>query len=97
LGCGWNRYPMDSTLEGPLMITVSLSDVEVLALAQAKMSLEQSERLGELQARGKAVGLSDVEQSELLGLLEIYQLGMLWKAAAIEEAYVRQLPLVLAS
>jgi hypothetical protein len=56
LGCGWNRYPMDSTLGGPLMITVSL--LEVLALAQAKMSLEQSERLGELQSRGKAVGLA---------------------------------------
>jgi hypothetical protein len=86
---------MDSTLGGPLMITVSL--LEVLALAQAKMSLEQSERLGELQSRGKAVGLSEAEQAELLGLLEIYQLGMLWKAAAIEEAYVHQLPLVLAS
>jgi hypothetical protein len=46
-----------------------------------------------LQARGKAEGLSESEHYELLSLFQIYQMGLLRKAAAIETAHLRQLPL----
>ncbi len=45
--------------ELPAESTVSiLSDAEVLAIADLKMDAAQNQRLGELQDKGKAVGLS---------------------------------------
>lgn len=61
----------------------SLSDTEVLALADAKMDAVQNQRLGELQQRGKAMGLTEAERYELLALLQIYQLGQLRKSEAL--------------
>ncbi|MBW4543518.1 MAG: hypothetical protein KME25_03570 [Symplocastrum torsivum CPER-KK1] len=49
----------------------SLSDAEVLALADSKMDAVQNQRLGELQQRGKTTGLSEAERYELLALLQI--------------------------
>jgi hypothetical protein len=92
LGLTW-AWSADS-LPKPI---ATLSDTEVLALARAKMSPAQHQRLGELQAQGKASGLSESEHYELLALLQIYQLGLLRKAAAIEAAHLRQLPLALES
>ena len=74
-----------------------LSDSEVLLLAKSKMPPVQNDRLGDLQERGKADGLTEAEHYELVALFQIYHMGLLRKAAAIEEAYLRQLPLVLAS
>jgi hypothetical protein len=42
--------------------------------------------LGELQAKGKTAGLSEVERYELLALLQVYQLGQLRKSEAIAES-----------
>jgi hypothetical protein len=69
----------------------SLSDAEVLVLANSKMDAVQNQRLGELQQRGKTTGLSEAERYELLALLQIYQLGQLRKSEALAEAVQRGL------
>ena len=70
---------------------ITLSDAEVLQLADAKMDAAQNQRLGALQAKGKAEGLSAAERYELLALLQIYQLGQLRKSEALAEAVRRGL------
>lgn len=89
----WDAVSVES-LPKPI---AKLSDAEVLLLAKSKMAPVQNDRLGELQVRGKAEGLTEAEHYELVALFQIYQMGLLRKAAAIEEAYLRQLPLILAS
>jgi hypothetical protein len=69
----------------------SLSDAEVLALADSKMDAVQNQRLGELQQRGKTIGLTEAERYELLALLQIYQIGQLRKSEALAEAVQRDL------
>jgi len=69
----------------------NLSDQEVLELANLKMSFEQNERLGDLQSKGKTEGLTQTEQFELLGLMQIYRLGMLRKSHGLAEAVRRGL------
>ena len=63
----------------------SLSDHEVQDLAQLKLSVNQNDRLGELQEKGKVCNLLEIERYELLSLLQIYQLGQLRKSEAIAE------------
>jgi Mn-dependent DtxR family transcriptional regulator len=77
-------------------LIAELSDSEVLKLAEMKMDEVQNQRLGTLQAKGKAEGLSSAERYELLALLQIYQLGQLRKSEALAEAVQRGLrePLV---
>lgn len=70
---------------------LELSDDEVLALANSKMDEVQNQRLGDLQAKGKATGLTEAERYELLALLQIYQLGQLRKSEALAEAVLRGL------
>jgi hypothetical protein len=86
-------FPMvDDSPQTMLEANVStLSDAEVLALADSKMDGAQNRRLGELQAKGKASGLSAAERYELLTLLRIYQIGQLRKAEALAEAARRGL------
>lgn len=69
----------------------SLSDAEVMALADSKMDAVQNHRLGELQQRGKTTGLTEAERYELLALLQIYQLGQLRKSEALVETVQRGL------
>jgi hypothetical protein len=69
----------------------SLSNADVLALANSKMDAVQNQRLGELQQRGKTTGLTEAERYELLALLQIYQLGQLRKSEALAEAVQRGL------
>ena len=69
----------------------SLSDEEVLQLADSKMDRVQGKRLGSLQTKGKAVGLSNAERHELLALFQIYQTGLLRKSEAMVEAVRRGL------
>lgn len=75
----------------------SLSDAEVLALADSKMDAVQNQRLGELQQRGKTIGLTEAERYELLALVQIYQIGQLRKSEALAEAVQRDLRLPLSS
>lgn len=70
----------------------SLSDEQILMLADSTMNLVQNQRLGELQAKGKTtVGLTETESYELLALIQIYQLGLLRKSEALAEAVKRGL------
>lgn len=69
----------------------SLTDAEVLRLAEAKMDETQNRRLGDLQAKGKTESLSAAERYELLALLRIYQIGHLRKSEALAEAVQRGL------
>lgn len=67
----------------------ALSDDEVLATANSKMDPVQNDRLGTLQTKGKANGLSEPERTELLALLHIYQSGQLRKSEGLAEAVQR--------
>jgi hypothetical protein len=71
----------------------SLSNDEVRDLARLKLSLDQNDRLGELQSKGKTSDLAEVECYELLALLQVYQLGQLRKSEAIAESTKRGFPL----
>ncbi|MGI0485597.1 hypothetical protein ACN4EK_09190 [Pantanalinema rosaneae CENA516] len=71
--------------------TTELPDSDVLMLADAKMDDVQNQRLGDLQAKGKASGLTSAERYELLALLQIYQVGQLRKSEALAEAVRRGL------
>ncbi|MGH9800315.1 MAG: hypothetical protein ACRD82_08125, partial [Blastocatellia bacterium] len=64
----------------------TLPDEEVIRLAHSKMDEAQNRRLGDLQAKGKASGLSQDERYELSALLRICQLGQLRKSEAIVQA-----------
>ncbi len=69
----------------------TLSDEDVLQLADSKMDVIQNERLGQLQAKGKSVGLNMAERYELLALIRIYQIGQLRKSEGLAEAVKRGL------
>lgn len=69
----------------------SLSDGEVLMLADSKMDALQNSRLGQLQAEGKRKGLTEAQGLELLALMRIYELRQLRKSEALAEAVQRGL------
>lgn len=79
----------DSNLYPPVS---SLSDDEVRTLARLKLSQNQNDRLGELQAKGKTSDLAEIERYELLALLQVYQFGQLRKSEAIAESTKRGFP-----
>ncbi len=68
-----------------------LSDEEILELADAKMDVGQNQRLGELQTKGKKVGLTEAENYELLALMQVNQIGLLRKSEALAVAVQRGL------
>ena len=67
----------------------SLSDAEIMELADLKMDPVQNDRLGELQSQGKISGLTAAEQFELLVLIHLYQIGQLRKSEGLAEAVRR--------
>ena len=68
----WATIGTGPELEPPVS---TLTDEDVFALADAKMDARQNDRLAELQTRGKADGLTEVERAELLSLLHLYPVG----------------------
>ena len=68
-----------------------LSDPEVIEVADLKMDLVQNQRLGELQSKGKEIGLTQAESYELLILMSIYRIGQLRKSMALAEVVKRGL------
>jgi hypothetical protein len=68
-----------------------LLDTEVIELANLKMDAFQNQRLGDLQAKGKSIGLTEAEGYELFVLMAIYQMGQLKKSIALTEAVKRGL------
>ena len=85
----WFTLPEEPLSSFPLIS--SLPDQELLDLVQIKMDSKQNDRLGELQAKGKADSLNSMERYELMVLLQIYQIGQLRKAEAAVEAKHRNL------
>lgn len=69
----------------------SLSDDDLLALANGRMDEGRDRRLVSLQRRLGAGTLRDEERSELQGLMHAYQDGLLRKAQALREAVRRGL------
>jgi hypothetical protein len=69
----------------------TLSDQEVLALSESRLHPQEDERLSTLLERQREGLLTPDEQSELLGLMQIYQEGMLRKAQALKESVQRGL------
>lgn len=80
--------PLPTNLYSPV---AQLADAEVLELAALKMDALQNQRLGDLQAQGKAYGLTMAERYELFTLMQIYRLGLLRKSEALAEAHERGL------
>ena len=82
----------EDSLGADLYSPVALLDDEgVIALAQLKLDTGQNERLGDLQAKGKAQGLTQAERYELMMLMQSYRLGLLRKSEALAEAKARGL------
>lgn len=82
--------PVSSQAETLEPIT-ALSDEEVMALTELHLQPEQDRRLSELLDRQQAGLLTEVERPELQALMQIYQEGLLRKAAALSEAVQRKL------
>lgn len=69
----------------------NLNDQDVIELANLKMESTQNKRIGELQAKGKHINLTESERYELLVLLSLYQIGQVRKSAGLAEAVRRGL------
>lgn len=91
----WPTLPDSPTANLPAI--ASLTDEDVLGVADMKLDEAQNNRLSELQTKGKQTALTEVERFELLSLLHIYQLGQLRKSEALAEAVRRGLRAPLSS
>ena len=69
----------------------TLSDEEVLALADLQMEPADDRQLSALLDKQQSGTLTEVERPELLALLQVYQEGLLRKAQALHEAVRRGL------
>ncbi|MGH2354794.1 MAG: hypothetical protein ACRDI2_23150 [Chloroflexota bacterium] len=69
----------------------TLSDEEVLVLSTLELPPEQDRRLGALLDGQQAGALTDIERTELVTLMQVYQEGLLRKAQALHEAVRRGL------
>ena len=75
-------------MERPL---IDCSDAEVLAVANMKMSEEQSKRQSELLYKNQADTLTPLERNEMESMMLVYQHGNLRKSQGIAEAVLRGL------
>ena len=74
----------------------SMSDAEVMALAQAQMAPQQGTRLDQLLAKQREDQLTAPEQSELLALMQGYHRLWIRQSEALVEAVRRSLREALA-
>lgn len=77
---------LDSTVPVEL-----LSDEEVIALADSKLSDEQDDRLSKLLALQRESQLDEARRQELAELMRLYERGLLRKAQALRVAVERGL------
>jgi hypothetical protein len=68
-----------------------LSDREVIELTELQLTPTQDRRLSKLLDRRQAQRLAEKERTELQGLMQRYQQGLLRKAEALAEAVRRGL------
>jgi hypothetical protein len=69
----------------------TMSDAEVMALAQAQMAAQQGKRLDQLLAKQREDELTAPEQSELLALMQEYHRRWIRQSEALAEAVRRGL------
>ncbi len=69
----------------------SLSDEEVLALSQTQMDLALGQRLSILLEKQREARLTEIERSELLALMQIYEQLWIRQSEALVEAVQRGL------
>jgi NADH dehydrogenase FAD-containing subunit len=69
----------------------TLSDEDVLVLADSQMEADQGSRLSVLLQKQQADTINDGERAELSMLMEIYDAGQLRKSQALVEAVKRGL------
>jgi hypothetical protein len=69
----------------------TLSDTEVLALAQMQMAPQQGHRLDQLLAKQEEATLTAQEQTKLLALMQVYQQLWVRQSEALAEAVRRGL------
>jgi hypothetical protein len=79
------------TQSGVMPAVTTLSDQNVLALSESRLQPKDDQRLSELLSKQQEGLLTQDEQSELLGLMQIYQEGLLRKAQALRESVQRGL------
>ena len=87
--------PLLEPPEGEPPVT-SMSDAEVMALAQAQMAPQPGKRLDRLLAKQREDQLTAPEQSELLALMQGYHRLWIRQSEALVEAVRRGLREVLA-
>lgn len=68
-----------------------LSDQEVLALTELKLTAEEQERFSDLLYENREGLITDEGREELNDLMKVYERGQLRKAQALEEAVKRGL------
>lgn len=83
--------PPTGASAGSVRAVTSLTDEEVLGLAELQMLPAQGRRLSALLQKQQAQELSVPERTELLALMQVYQEGLLRKAQALHEAVRRGL------
>ena len=89
-----SQYTGAESLENTFVASqevTSLSDEEVIALTELQMEPEQDQRLSELLYNQQSGMLINVEHSELVSLMQVYQEKLLLKAQALREAVGRGL------
>lgn len=79
---GLHSLTMTSELED----FAAMSDQEVLALADSRMPVEQSNRMSELLDRQGEGIIDRLQRAELASLLQFYETGQLLKAGGLAEA-----------
>ena len=69
----------------------TMSDTEVLEMADGQMPADQSQRMSELLDRQREGTIERLERAELAMLMQFYQTGQLLKAGALAEAVRRKI------
>jgi hypothetical protein len=69
----------------------SLTNAQVLALANMQLPLDQQEKLSDLLAGNREGSLTNSERAALDELMQVYRRGLVRKAQAIKEAVSRGL------
>jgi hypothetical protein len=75
----------------PVRVVTELPDEELLELVDLQMPPAQDQKFSRLLQKQQEGQLSDIERSELLSLMQLYQDGLLRKAQALREAVRRGL------
>lgn len=88
---------LPSLAEGQITLVQDMTDEQVLALTELRLSDEDDDRLSELLDEQQAGDLTAAERTELARLMQRYQEGLLLKSEALAEAVARKLIPPLAS